>query len=209
MNDIAAQVIIARIKMVQAWILQATEKLSEEDLSQPLGTTAPPIGWHLWHIARWTDRVQASLPRPHTEVDAKNYQPNPNRGVWEQRQLADQWDLDRSRLGTLEEGSGMDFATAAMLPQKIGKDALLAYVHEVFDRTNQTLDSLKPDQFAERRSSVMEYAYNVADGTIWKAQGAETTLAADLGFHLSHANRHLGMIEALSGLLERKGTVTV
>ena len=55
----------------------------------------------------------------------------------------------------------------------------------------------------------MEYSYNVADGTIRRAPGAETTVAADLAFHMSHTNRHLGMMEALSGLLERRGTVTV
>ena len=82
-------------------------------------------------------------------------------------------------------------------------------MREVFDVTNQTLDLLKPEHFAESRSSVMEYAYDVTDGRIWKAPGAATTLAADLGFHLSHANRHLGMIEALSGLLDKRGTVTV
>jgi hypothetical protein len=55
----------------------------------------------------------------------------------------------------------------------------------------------------------MQYSYTVEDGRIWRAQGKETTLVADLAFHLSHTNRHLGMMEALGGLLERKGTVTV
>jgi hypothetical protein len=30
-----------------------------------------------------------------------------------------------------------------------------------------------------------------------------------LGFHLSHTQRHLRMIEALRGLLDQKGTATV
>jgi hypothetical protein len=206
MSDVTTGVIGKRIQMAHTWIRQATEKLSEEELCQRFGPTAPPIGWHLWHIARWADRVQASLPRANADP---NDPPNPNRGIWEREQLAQRWDLDPASLGTLEEGSGMDFEASAALPRRIGKEALFGYVQQVFAATDEAIANLRPRQFEEGRSSVMEYKYNSADGTIWRAEGAQTTLAADLAFHLSHANRHLGMMEALGGLLERKSSVTV
>jgi hypothetical protein len=204
MSDPTANAIVQRIHMAHAWILQATKKLTEEEVCRQLGATAPPIGWHLWHIARWADRVQASLPRQDI-----HHPPDPNRGFWERERLAEQWDLDPATLGTLQEGSGMSFVDAAVLPRRVGKDVLLAYARQVFAATDEAVTTLRPEQFLEPRQSVMEYRYDVTDGRIWRAPGAETTVAADLAFHVSHANRHLGMIEALSGLLGGKGTVSV
>ena len=206
MNDETSTAIINRIHRTHAWILQTAEKLTEDELCQRFGPSAPPIGWHLWHIARWADRVQASLPKVDEQTDD---QPNPNRGIWEQEQLVEQWDLDPATLGTLQEGSGMDFEIASVLPRHIGKEKLLAYVQHVFTATDAAVAALSPEQFSESRSSVMEYAYDTTSGKIWAAPGAQTTLAADLIFHVSHANRHLGMMEALSGLLDKKGTATV
>lgn len=206
MSDVMANVVVARIQMAHRWILQAAERLTEEELCQHFGPTAPPIGWHLWHIARWTDRVQASLPR---DESITSVHPDPNRGIWEQEQLASAWKLDSGSLGTLEEGSGMDFEAAAALPRRIGRDALMTYATRVFAIADEALGQVKPERFAETRKSVMEYEYDSMSGKIWRAEGKVTTLASDLAFHLSHTNRHLGMMEALGGLLTRKGTVTV
>jgi hypothetical protein len=206
LSELTTTAIVNRIKMAHAWILQATEKLTEDELCQSFAFTAPPIGWHLWHIARWADRVQASLPR---QSDTTDHRPDPNQGVWQQERLAERWDLDPATLGTLEEGSGMALDASTALPRRIGRDALLAYAMQTFAATDAVVADLRPDQFLEQRSSVMEYKYDVTDGRIWRAPGAETTVVADLAFHLSHANRHLGMIEALSGLLNKKGSVTV
>jgi hypothetical protein len=206
MSEVESTAIVSRIKMAHSWILQATERLTEDELCHRFGPTAPPIGWHLWHIARWADRVQASLPRPDVEP---NTPADPNWGIWEQEKIANLWDLDPATLGTLQEGSGMDFDVASELPRHIGRDALLGYARRVFAVTDEALDKLLPAQLQATRESVMQYSYTVEDGKIERAPGKETTLAADLLFHVSHTNRHLGMMEALGGLLERKGTVTV
>ncbi len=85
----------------------------------------------------------------------------------------------------------------------------MAYARQTFAATDEAFSRLRPEQFLQARPSVMEYTYDRSTGNIWRTTGAETTVAADVAFHMSHANRHLGMIEALSGLLARKGTVTV
>lgn len=206
MSDAMAEVVVARIQMAHRWILQAAERLTEDELCQHFGATAPPIGWHLWHITRWTDRVQASLPRDESSASVP---PDPNRGIWEREQIASAWKLDTASLGTLEEGSGMNFEVAVALPRRIGRDALMTYATRVFTIADEALNQVNPEQFAETRKSVMEYEYDTTSGKIWRAEGKVTTLASDLGFHLSHTNRHLGMMEALGGLLTRKGTVTV
>ncbi len=203
MQDAADNAIITRIIMAHALLLKATEPLDETDFSRRFGATAPPIGWHLWHVARWADRVQASLPRA---SDAEDHQPNPNNGLWEQEGLAAEWDLDPGTLGTLEEGSGMDHEDAAALPVKVGKANVVDYAKRAFAQLDDALQTLDAEQFGDARTSVMEY--EIRNGQINKARGKETTLAADLAFPLSHINRHLGMIEALPGLLDEDGTIT-
>jgi len=203
MQDAIALALVDRIRSAHRWLIDATTALPEETLFRRFGPTAPPIGWHLWHISRWADRVQASLPR---SSDAEGYRPNPNAGIWERESMAAEWDLDPRTLGTLEEGSGMTHEDAAALPRTIGKPALVDYATRVFAAFDAGLDELTDDAMRATRTSVMEY--EIREGKVYKAPGKETTLAADLGFHLSHANRHLGMIEALRGLADQEGTIT-
>jgi hypothetical protein len=138
-QDVLLPVMVQRITRIHGWILQAVEPLSEDELCHRPARTAPPIGWHLWHIARWTDRVQASLPR---RDDPPGYAPNPNQGIWEREQLAARWDLDPSTLGTLEEGSAMDFELAAQLPRRIGREALLVLFEAVAKGGNRARSAL-------------------------------------------------------------------
>lgn len=57
-------------------------------------------------------------------------------------------------------------------------------------------------------ASVMEFTADSQRLPISEGEGPRTTIGADLGFHLSHASRHLGMMEGLRGLLDRPGTAT-
>ena len=50
-----------RLQMTHGRLRQATEDLSDEQIAQQPGPAAPPIGWHLWHLTRWTDRLQGSF----------------------------------------------------------------------------------------------------------------------------------------------------
>jgi hypothetical protein len=204
MNRVVTDLIVQRIQMAHRWLLESTVGLSEENLCRRPSLTAPPIGWHLWHISRWADRLQATLPRKDPPPD---FRPDPNHGIWEREQLAQQWDLDPRTLGTLEDGSGMEHDAAAALPRRIGRDALIDYARRAFAATDMALGDLEPEQLLEARSSIQEYL--IANGGITRAPGRDTTLAADLAYHFSHANRHLGMIEALCGLRGTSGSVTV
>ena len=60
-NQIAAS-LADGIAWTHQAILRLVEDISDEMLAKPPSATAPPIGWHVFHIARWADRLQASLP---------------------------------------------------------------------------------------------------------------------------------------------------
>lgn len=195
--------IVQRIRLVHGWLLQTTEELDEEELCRSLGANSPPIGWHLWHMARWADRLQASLP---ADLVSNSFASYPSQEVWKREELAARWSLDPKTLGTFEEGSGMSLDAASILPGKIGRRALLDYGRRVFNLADTAASALRPEQLAQARPGIMDY--EVIDGRLRRVPGKSTTIFADLIFHISHANRHLGMIEALRGVLGRKGTAT-
>ena len=58
LNDI----VVERIHRVHAYLVGVTDELTGAQLARRITPTATPAGWHLWHIARWADRLQASHP---------------------------------------------------------------------------------------------------------------------------------------------------
>lgn len=117
--DTAAAHVLWSIEMHQDLLLKVTEDLTEEQFSRQPGPLAPPIGWHLWHITRWADRLQAGF----------NHN---NHDIWTTDSLASRWEVDPSKLGKLETGIEMEVEEAVNLMQ-VGKDAILDYSHHVFE----------------------------------------------------------------------------
>jgi hypothetical protein len=68
---------------------------------------------------------------------------------------------------------------------------------------------LEAPELAASRNSVMEYRIDAHSKEVSDAPGAELLWPGDRGFHLFHASRHRGMIEALRRVLAIKGTATV
>ena len=90
-SNLCGEVVVSRIAMAHRLMLKAVEPLTEEEFVQPPSASAPPIGWHVWHTARWADRVQASLPR---SSDADAAEPQPANDIWTNEKLAGVWQVD-------------------------------------------------------------------------------------------------------------------
>ena len=194
MHDLIGRTIAERINRTHQQILTLCQPLNNENMTRRVSRDAPPIGWHLWHIARWADHFQASFP---------------NRvQIWHRDDYPVQWIVDTTLLGPMEAGMGMPVLTATELVQKVGYVRLMDYARIVFEANREALRGIDSEQLHGKRVSI---ARHKADGDkIIEAPGVETTTIEDCMLHLTHANRHLGMIEALIGAtLERKGTATV
>jgi hypothetical protein len=201
MMEPMATVVVQRIQQTHGWLLKVTVDLPDEDVARRFVATAPPIGWHLWHIARWADRLQASFPN---QPFARERLWEPDRQIWFRDRLSSRWGLAPTTLGDLQTGVGMTSEDAAALPANVPTEALREYARRAFGAVDAAIGALSGRQLGEGRNSIMEQAEVTA-----AAPGPETTVSADLGFHLSHASRHLGCIEALRGLLDRPGTATM
>lgn len=194
MHDLIGRNLVGRINYTHDNILKICAPLSNEDMTRRVSQTAPPIGWHLWHIARWADHFQASFP---DRVQ-----------IWQRDNYPVEWILDTTLLGPMETGMGMPVLMATELVQKVGHVRLLDYARLTFIACRETMRDIDVEILQSKRTSFVTWAM---DGQqIIYAAGRETTLIEEFSFHLTHANRHLGMIEALIGAtLERKGSASL
>jgi uncharacterized damage-inducible protein DinB len=111
--------------------------------------------------------------------------------IWHARDLAGAWGLTSGGLGKADAGTelGDDASELLVLP---GKDVLLGYTREAFDALDATLGRVSPDDLQ----------------ALAGPPGNAKPLSDYLFVFITHDNRHLGMIEALRGLLGLSGSVT-
>ena len=179
MSEKMVSVLRERIHRMHDLLLEVSEDLTEEQLGWIPGPTAPPIRWHFWHIGRFADLNQADFPCSAESTALLTFE---QRQIWSAENMAARWGLDPSQLGRYEAGVEMDSQVAATLPLP-KKAVLLAYCRQAFEAFNQIIDTQPIDKFDE-----------VIEG---------------VGSHLTHAARHLGMIEALKGAQNVSGTATI
>ena len=104
--------------------LRLADDLSDEQLAwRPPGSTSS-IGFNLWHLARWADHLQATIPGMTAELSRRL---GARRQLWEVEGLAAQWNFDVTTLGLAETGMLMDPDAAARLPLP-PKERLLDYL---------------------------------------------------------------------------------
>jgi DinB superfamily len=193
MHDLLGRSIADRINRTHDDLLKLCDPLSEAEIALRPSQAAPPIGWHLWHIARWADHFQASFPE--------------GVQIWQRADYPVQWILDTTLLGPMESGIGMPVFIATELVAKVGKVRLLDYARLVFVACGEALRGLETEQLQSKRQSFARWT--LLGTQVVDAPGVDTTLLEDCLRHVAHANRHLGMIEALIGAsLTRKGSAT-
>ena len=180
-----ASAITYRIKRAHEWALDVTKDLDDTSIGKR-HATSPSIGFHLWHIARWTDRngtlLQNSL---RTSPGAEE--------LWHALGLAKRWRMRPKELGDGETGMEMsDEASKKFAPPP--RDELTDYVESVFEAMDAALGRLSDEQLGVRLTD---------------SYGRETSVGEMLLNHLSHIDRHVGMIESLRGVEGLRGSATV
>ncbi len=178
-----------RIARTNRQLLTLVSDLSESDFARSFGPRAPAIRFHAWHVSRWSDNVQSWLPRLTPEL-RRRLGDRPE--LWDRDGLAKAWGLSARELGGDRTGMGLADAAAAALPLP-SKDVMLAYASQTFAALEDALKSIDSPQF---EAPCKDWA------------GRDTTVGGAVIHHLIHINRHLGMVEALRGILGARGTAT-
>jgi hypothetical protein len=179
-----SEIISARLNKLDSQILQAVDALTEEEASTWSSATAPSCKWHLWHMGRWADYVQELLS---PVVDTKTPE------LWEFAGVADEWGFDGVDLGMWGAGSGLGNESGQSLPLPPVTN-VRSYAKEAFDLLEKRVAKLNDESFNTQFTDWHDNDTSVGDAMVG---------------YIAHANRHLGMLEALSGILGKDGSVTV
>ena len=195
------QYIKNRVYLTHSWLLRAGETVSQEQFSHAFSKDAPPLGWHLWHMARFVDRLQTKLIGVSSgELSME---------VWYREGIASSWNLESNKLGVFETGMGQFPEDAHATIVKVGQSAIIDYAKVVFDRCNTTIGQLSDSDMDKMYFGMNDYSYDGHTGRVWASEPRESVIVEDLIFHLTHGGRHAGMMEALRGLLGTAGTLSV
>ena len=178
-----------RMVTVHGWLLGAVDDRDDAQLREQVAPSAPSIGFHLWHVARWADRVQAGLPAMHPDLAAAL---GPIDQLWLSGGLARAWGFPVAVAADVT-GMGLDDDVSASLP--LPTKAVL-------------LDDARRCFTAADRAATAAAVEEIFAAPCTDLYGRTSPIGSVVIGHLSHAGRHLGMIEALRGLRGR-GTATI
>jgi hypothetical protein len=168
-------------------ILDLTESLSDDQLHWKPSGYNNSIGFNLWHIARWSDNLVADILKefPELGLDLGDV-----REIWEQNALGEKWGLPPV---LYPGGTGLsdEAADSLVFPSK---EEMLAYLRKTFTRT---------EEFIEKFDARYPISERIVDEKLHKKL---SDIRWNLYYYLMHHCRHLGMMEALKGLLTGRGS---
>lgn len=190
-----------RVYFVHDWLIRAGKVVSADQFGHIFSEEAPPIGWHLWHMARFADRLQAKLATVTTGSEAAE--------IWYRDNISTQWGILASELGVFESGMGQSHQQAQATIVQVGQTAVIDYAQVAFEACDAAVAQLSDTDFDKSFYGLFDYAYDANSGEVWASEPRESVVAQDLIFHATHGSRHMGMMEALRGLLGTAGTLSV
>jgi hypothetical protein len=168
------------------------DELSEEQFQWRPAQGPQSIGWNLWHIARWDDYTAEVLVQQTPSLSHLG----PPRQVWKERDVAARWGLASVDLGLEDGGTSLtDLQAAAMtFPSK---EAVVDYAKGAFDHLDTILPELDDALIPEVLPTVTTEAFPVHE-----------PYGVTVIEMFRHACEHLGMMEAVKGMLGLRGSVT-
>ena len=193
-SNAASSLVQRRLHEAQKYVLKMAGKLEDSQLRLHAGPTSPSILFHIWHLARWADRVQSTVPGLTPALGQKL---SLGVEIWDRDGLAAAWGFDETKLGNGRTGSGMTDADAQALPFP-ETSTVLASVERAFQAVEDAFAAIDDEQL------VQPAKLKTAHGPIHEIVTGEIMTS-----HLAHVSRHLGMIEALIGVMGEHGTATM
>jgi hypothetical protein len=187
MDSFAPYNTLRAYKVNHKLILGLAESLTDDEILWKPDGYNNSIGFNLWHIARWSDNLIAEILKEFPDLDV---QVGGATEIWEQESLAEKWGLPPV---LYPGGTGLSDEDAHGLKFP-AKEEMLAYLRKTFLRT---------EEFIEKFDARYPSSERLADEKLYKTL---SDIRWNLYYYLMHHCRHLGMMEALKGLLTGKGS---
>ena len=177
-------------------VLKKVSDLSDEQFAWRPHPACNSVAFLLWHIARWEDHMQATVPGM-TEELARRLPLS--RQIRERDQIAKKWGFAELQLGELDLGTGFD-RNASDEPPWPPKEILLEYVRQTFAAVEYAISFIDEGQFEEIERSQFDNEY------MKETMEQSATVGNAVMEHLAHTYHHLGEIYYLIGLMNAEQT---
>jgi DinB superfamily len=164
-------------------LLAAAEELSAEQFTWGAGPSIHSVAWQLWHAARWDDVFASYLHKALAQ--------DPRAQVWEREALAERWSLGSGALGRRDTGTEMSDQAAEEIQFPDQKE-VVGYARLAFAYAEEAITLVPDDQLLAAP----------------KVDPNGDTKLDNVLIYLEHLSRHLGMMEAIRGLLGPAGAST-
>jgi hypothetical protein len=174
-------------------ILQAVRELSDSQIRWQPHVACHSIAFILWHVARWSDHLQATIPGMTKELSR---QLQAGEQIWDNENLALHWGLNPDKTGESETGTHFDIEASGE-PVWPEKSILLDYAERVFAAADYAISVIDEEQFQEIEQPQHDTDY------LKEALAKTATVGNALMNHLIHNAQHLGEIDYLTGLLDQ------
>jgi uncharacterized damage-inducible protein DinB len=176
-------------------VLKTIVALSDGQIAWQPHPACNSIAFLLWHIARWEDHMQATVPGMTEELSRRL---PPGQQIWERDQLAAKWGFASAQLGELELGTGFD-RNVSNEPPWPKKEVLLEYARQTFGAVEYAISFIDEEQFEEIERSQFDNEY------MNETMDQSVTVGNAIMEHLTHTTHHLGEIYYLIGLMKQSG----
>ena len=176
-------------------ILKTISALSDAQIAWQPHPACNSIAFLLWHMARWEDHMQATIPGMTEELSRCL---PPRQQIWETDQLAAKWGFNSTLLGELELGTGFDSKLLDEPPWP-QKEVLLEYARQTFAAVEYAISFIDDKQFEEIERSQFDNEY------MNETMAESVTVGNAIMEHLVHNVHHLGEIYYLIGLIKQTG----
>jgi uncharacterized damage-inducible protein DinB len=173
-------------------ILKKVSDLSDEQFAWRPHPACNSVAFLLWHMARWEDHMQATIPGMTEELSRRM---PPSQQIWERDLISQKWGFAELKLGELELGTGFDRKVSDEPPWPSKQD-LLEYARQTFAAVEYALSFIDETQFEELERSQFDNDY--MKGTMEQT----ATVGNAIMEHLLHNVHHLGEIYYLIGLMK-------
>jgi len=176
-----------------AEVLKKVSDLSDEQLAWQPHPACNSVAFLLWHIARYEDHMQATVPGMTPELSRRL---PPGQQTWDRDHLAKQWGFNSTELGELELGTGFD-RDASNEPLWPHKEILLEYARQAFTAVERAISFIDEEQFEELEQSQFDNEY------MKESMANSGTVGNAVMDHIIHTTHHLGEIYYLVGLMKQ------
>jgi len=181
--------VLYSFKDIHKIIIGLADDMNDEQLNWKPEGYSTSVGFHLWHLARESDYLQAAILQ-HYPLFREEF--GDGLQIWQKESLAWKWGFPDGLQETVGTGLSDEVAGTLPIPKK---DELLDYLKRSYEAIESFIE-------------LLDQNYSTFENVDEELKQNIEMIRLNLLVFLNHDCRHLGMMECLKGLQTGFGSAT-